>query len=388
MNGSTIPGVRQAAQRPARMAELDGLRGVAILMVLFYHGYARWPAFYPFGARFEGSPLVDTGIAGVELFFLISGFVILMTLDAAEGFGAFLRRRWLRLFPAMLAASAFIFATAPLLPERPSGAPEAVDLIAGLTFLGEEGVRLLSGGLLTPKALEGAFWSLYVEVHFYVIFGALYMLYGRRAALRGLLAIFVAAKATLLAFRTGMPAALVGDLGMHQRIFIQTLILALGLHHFIWFFAGALYYESARRGDRRLAALAFAASLIGALVADSRWQPLGAGLFVCVVFALAMTAEPVRRLLASRLFLFLGFVSYPLYLLHENLVVALTAKTGRALAFLPDAAMPAPGLCVAVALAFVAARWVEPALSSAMRAAGAAAIARVWRRAASPAPAE
>ena len=85
-----------------RIAFLDGLRGIAILLVVFYHAYTRWSDIVPYGARYAHFPVAQLGWLGVELFFMISGFVIYMTLEKCRSFGEFLYRRWLRLFPAML----------------------------------------------------------------------------------------------------------------------------------------------------------------------------------------------------------------------------------------------------------------------------------------------
>src|SRR5208282_3694588 len=104
-----------------RLMFLDGLRGIAITGVVLYHSYSRWPDLLPSAARYEKVPLFFYGGYGVELFFMISGFVILMTLQKCKSFDSFMFRRWARLFPAMLICSVFIYLTAPLLPERPLG---------------------------------------------------------------------------------------------------------------------------------------------------------------------------------------------------------------------------------------------------------------------------
>src|SRR6478735_6563808 len=172
-----------------RLSHLDGMRGIAILLVLLFHAYARWPDHVPFGADFAEVFIFKTGFVGVNLFFLISGFVILMTLEKCTSFGIFFTKRWLRLFPAMLVCSAIVFATAPLFPERPAGLPAARDLLPGLTFIDPAIWQKIIGG--TQGSLEGAFWSLYVEMKFYVVFGALYFSLGRLWAIGALCAIFL-----------------------------------------------------------------------------------------------------------------------------------------------------------------------------------------------------
>jgi peptidoglycan/LPS O-acetylase OafA/YrhL len=104
-----------------RIEFIDGLRGVAIALVVLFHAYARWPeGIIPYGGRFASIPLFSYGWLGVELFFLISGFVIVMTLEKCPNLYDFLGRRWLRLFPAMLICSFILFEISPLLPESPA----------------------------------------------------------------------------------------------------------------------------------------------------------------------------------------------------------------------------------------------------------------------------
>src|ERR1700733_14451625 len=123
-----------------RIRYLDGSRGVAILAVIIFHAYVAYPDKLPFGGRFGVLPF-RLGWQGVELFFLISGFVILMTLERCNSFSEFILRRWLRLFPAMLIISigAFVWLRASGV-ERP-----LIDLIPGLTFVSPALLHSLTG---------------------------------------------------------------------------------------------------------------------------------------------------------------------------------------------------------------------------------------------------
>lgn len=199
-----------------RIEYLDGLRGIAILSVIGYHAFARWPGLVPmpYGQRF--APYFGWGWLGVELFFIISGFVIFLTLDKCRSFGEFMGKRWLRLFPAMLIASCLIVATAPLV-NRPSGIPNMVQILPGLTFIDE--------GWLGVHSLEGTFWSLYAEMKFYVFAGLLYFAFGRRAAIYGLIGGFAV-------YWMSKPFD-----GLHW------LAYQLSMNYWAWFACGALFYE-------------------------------------------------------------------------------------------------------------------------------------------------
>src|SRR3954471_184909 len=75
----------------ARIAELDALRGLAALGVALFHFSLLDPA---------AGPGFAIGASGVDLFFIISGFVILMTLERTRDWKDFLVGRFSRLYPA------------------------------------------------------------------------------------------------------------------------------------------------------------------------------------------------------------------------------------------------------------------------------------------------
>lgn len=347
-----------------RLAHLDGLRGLAIALVLSFHAYAGWTGQVPYGAAYADIGVFKFGWLGVELFFLISGFVIFMTLDKTASFGVFLYKRWVRLFPAMLLASALIVATAPWLIERPNGAPTLLGLLPGLSFIEPRWWGFALHTKVVP--LEGAFWSLYVEFKFYLIAGAVYYLAGRRSLVPVLGGMFALSALLWLASAWWQaPALALAYKGC----------TSLSFNHFGWFACGAAFYrhEQARHaGDpaRRWWIAAVALALASALfVRDFAFDAaLGAGL-IGLVFLLAFVSAPVRRIAQTRLLLWLGFVSYPLYLIHENALIALIVKTHFALPWLPDwldPALPIVGLCAVAWL--IAARfetrlraWLAPA---------------------------
>ena len=106
---TATPVIRIKTASDQRLEVLDGMRGLAALMVVAYHFFARWaepqftPTLYAHGddlATFL--PLQLAGEVGVHLFFLISGFVIMMTLERATGLLDFIVKRAARLWPAML----------------------------------------------------------------------------------------------------------------------------------------------------------------------------------------------------------------------------------------------------------------------------------------------
>ncbi len=333
-----------------RIEYLDGHRGLAILLVVGFHAYARWPSLVPYAGAYSGIPLFKYGWLGVELFFLVSGFVILMTLEKCPGAGEFMFRRWLRLFPAMLFCSLLIFVTAGFFFERPDGAPSAVSLLPGLTFIEPSWWANMLG---TPvKPLEGGYWSLYVEMKFYALAAAIYFWRGRNWLIGALIAAFALGTFCKVAdVYAGGPAI----------SWLNNICRNLSLEYFGWFAAGAAFYLYAKTRNMRwmLAAIALAI-LSSAFVRVFHWPTFVVACLISLFFAGSLISLPLRRLLQHRFFQFFGFISYPLYLMQENMMISIIAKLGNADMNLPAYLYPVLPIFLISAAAYLVARHIEP----------------------------
>jgi peptidoglycan/LPS O-acetylase OafA/YrhL len=159
------------ALESARSLRLDGLRGVAILLVIYSHGGLRFPTDGPFGALYLAS--VKMGWSGVDLFFVLSGFLItgilVRTRDAPRFFHTFYARRTLRIFPVYYAWLAFILLAAPAMH-----AFARFDFSGGVdfsalwywTYTSNVGF-VFAGGF--PHTLLALTWSLAIEEQFYLL---------------------------------------------------------------------------------------------------------------------------------------------------------------------------------------------------------------------------
>jgi peptidoglycan/LPS O-acetylase OafA/YrhL len=172
-----------------RLPALDGVRGVAILLVMLFH----FSALVPSGGTFLERSIyrfTGTGWAGVDLFFVLSGFLITGILYDSRAtvrsyFRNFYARRALRIFPVYYA---FLVAIIVLIPFVAHDQRFASDAIAHrffwyATYL--TNVKLLDHAPLNTSEfiLAGHLWSLAVEEQFYLIWPALVLLFARRQLL-------------------------------------------------------------------------------------------------------------------------------------------------------------------------------------------------------------
>jgi peptidoglycan/LPS O-acetylase OafA/YrhL len=215
---------------------IDGLRGIAIGMVVLFHVFGRWPNLTPWLSEYASLWPVKYGHLGVELFFLISGYLIAQSLESSKSFVHFAFKRWLRLFPLMLLATCLILATSRFLIERPPGIPDWSDALPGLLFLHPYFFEKFFGLIVQP--LEWAYWSLFVEVVFYAIFGLMYFA-RKNLAVNGLCVIFLLA----VTYKFGLVNS-----GLSYSIVVLKLIDACFIH-FGWFYLGSAMYQRNTSGN-------------------------------------------------------------------------------------------------------------------------------------------
>lgn len=363
-----------------RLPALDGLRGLAALTVLVYHAWVLSGA-----ARLGGGPvrdLISSGHLAVDVFFVLSGFVLFLPTALSGSPGpvlAYAVRRVARIAPAywvVLAAciAAFDLLASPGLDrDRALGAE---GIAAHVLFLSTE-ARLLDGydGLL-GLGVNPPLWTLALEASFYVVLPLVAAAFARRPLpwVAGALVLTTATRA--YAASQGPPTE--GEL--------LSLLPAAAFSFAAGMLAAVLY---ARLGglDRRVrtagaGALAAAAGLLvvlvlaggadpGAVRAEARASH-AVGLAVpalCAALALGVAlASP--RVLAVRPLRALGDVSYGLYLVHfPVLLLALNSldfeRDGTARAF-----AELLGFGLAAGLLLAAASWLaveRPARRAARR---------------------
>jgi peptidoglycan/LPS O-acetylase OafA/YrhL len=327
------------ATKDARIADLDALRGLAALAVVLFHYTTRYDALYGHGSR----PWLDLpwGHFGVQLFFGISGFVIFMTLDRTRSLADFAVSRASRLYPAYW--TAMVATTAVMLV---AGRNEL--LVSPAIFAANFTMLQSFAGL---PSVDGVYWTLAVELAFYVAMAALWQL-----RLLGRIELILLGWISLKWVWTFAPAL--------AGVEPSWLLGALLVQQHIPFFAIGIVAYRLRSGtaDPRWPAAVIAAALVTVAACDDFAHLLVAALTAGVLLLVALRG---LEQLTARLLVWLGSISYSLYLLHQYIGFALLARL-EAAGVNANAAI-ALTLATALLLAAAATFWIERPVLRAVR---------------------
>lgn len=302
------------------LPQLDGLRAVAVYLVLIYHA----------GPGFAGG-----GFVGVDLFFVLSGFlvsnVILSEIDAKGTFnlGGFYARRVRRLLPAAVlvvvatAVAFVIVADVVRRIEMVGDARAALLYYANWHFLGQS-TDYFSADLEPSPFLH--FWSLAIEEQFYVFFPILIVVllrnrtkFTQRLSIV-LGALFLASVASQVYWAsTEVNHAYYGsDARLYQLL--AGVLLALLLRRSTTFFEGV-------RGAVLMPLGLLGLLVLGSGLLDISPSPRGFGATVASVALIgALTVQPqawISRLLQLPVPVYLGKISYGTYLWHWPVILVL-----------------------------------------------------------------
>lgn len=344
-----------------RIKYLDGFRGIAILLVVFYHAYSRWSNIVPYGNTIASFPIFKLGWIGVELFFLISGFVILMTLDKSKNLKEFILKRWLRLFPAMFITTILIYLTASFLPERPAGQPKLLDTLSGLLFI--EPYWFYKFAHLNITTIEGAFWSLFVEVKYYIIFGILYFIFSKNKAINIIFGLYC-----LVSFL----AIFYQYYNTNTIFYAITLSNLLSLNHLGWFATGSCIYLYIKENNKKYLYKYLFFGIISSFILpiyykneiQSYTEISIAALLVIFLFGAGIIYSKTHFILENKILNYFAFISYPLYLIHENAMIALIIKANKLIPNFPSFLWPIIIISFITIIAYYIAKYLEPPLGN------------------------
>lgn len=289
-------------QQTKRYLELDALRGIAALFVVFYHftlGRGAWWGF-------------SLGVTGVDLFFLISGFVIFMSINKVSSGTEFVINRVARLYPTYWVCVSVTFGVMVFLRLINFAAAHDShagfwDYLCNLTMLQY---------YLGVKDLDIPYWTMIIEMLFYIVILILYSakLLKHIIPIGYLICIFI------------LFNGLAHILHWHH---INPAYFPL-LNHFALFFAGIIFYKMATNATGKItgyAAIIFCMLIqfvifpfAGPAHEHITWVEYATMLSLYFVL-FTLFVNNWLKFVIGKPALFLGKISFALYLIHSYIFV-------------------------------------------------------------------
>ncbi|MDA7417780.1 acyltransferase family protein [Xenophilus arseniciresistens] len=296
---------------PVYRPDIDGLRAIAVLAVVLYHASPRW---------------LQGGFAGVDIFFVISGYLISTIIFGSLagkgfGYGEFYARRIRRLFPSLLAVLACTLAFGWFVLLTDEFRQLGRHVLASAAFVQNLALWAESGYFDTVAESKPLLhlWSLAVEEQFYIVWPVLLGLvwWARRRMLPWMLgaALLSFALSLVLVFRAA-DAAFYMPLARLWELAAGGVLAWLGLrrqaHH-------------TTRSGQWMSVTGLLLIVAGLAFIDRHkyfpgfWALLPV-LGTCLCIAAGPSAWLNRHLLGARPMVWVGLISYPLYLWHWPLL--------------------------------------------------------------------
>lgn len=297
-------------QHPKYRPDIDGLRAVAVLSVVLFHAFPN---------------LLKGGFVGVDIFFVISGFLISTIIftnisNQSFSFSEFYQRRAKRIFPALLAVLICCYALGWFSLKNYEFKELGAHIAGGAGFVSN--LLLWSESGYFDSAAETKIllhlWSLGVEEQFYIFWPIIIWIAAKRR-INFLTVVLTTATASfilnVIEIRTDSIATFFSPQTRFWELLIGSAVAYLMLHH----------YEPRTiplRISNNIKAIAGASIIAISLIAINKGEnfPGWRALLPTVGAALIIYAGPNawlnRKLLSNRFLIFIGLISFPLYLWH------------------------------------------------------------------------
>lgn len=277
-----------------RINELDVFRGFAVLMVVLYHYTTRYNQLY--GHTKEDYFLnFNFGNLGVQLFFIISGFVIFKTLERCGSVKEFAYKRAIRLYPIYIIGVVLTYLSVTLY-QLEGRTVSLFDAIINLTLI--EG--LIPGKI---EYVDGAYWSLTVELLFYIIMG--FMLF-----------VGLVKKIEIPLIAWLIFSMFIRYLDVNFDHIILTALNYYGILTYCNLFIAGIMFYKLKSHNKPI----YHGTILLCLIPEFLFSGITDGVMVTVFFTLFYALIYGKlSFINSKKLTHLGTISYALYIVHQNL---------------------------------------------------------------------
>jgi peptidoglycan/LPS O-acetylase OafA/YrhL len=274
-----------------RISELDALRGIAAASVMLFHYTLTGVDGIVRGFSFK------YGFLGVQLFFMISGFVIFMTIDKTKKSTDFIVSRFSRLFPAYWMAIFLTVSITLLFSSIPFNELFSIkQILINLTMLQY---------WFKVKDIEAAYWTLAIELTFYLIMLTIFIL-KKLEHIENICIVWL------------FMVVVIDTIDMPFKNYINAIFI---LKHAALFIGGICFFLIKKNGFNKKINIILISSLLVELytiyIDDTRIIPL---LAICLFYSIFyLYIHGKLKFLSNKILIYLGSISYPLYLIHDKI---------------------------------------------------------------------
>jgi len=256
----------------------------------------------------------------------------------------------------MLMAAILIYITSFFIPEKLFGNASLIDFLPSITFIDPELISSITG--LEVRSLDGVFWSLYVEVKFYFVVAISFFVL-KDINLNTVFGLYIIRLFLSVGEHLHIENAVAAE--------VLSFLNYAGVRYYGWFLLGVYAYKFELNKTLPKGLVLFGLAVVATSTTSfGNVQITALASLVASIFLLPLFFVGLRRFLTSKTLLFFGFISYPLYLIHQNLVTGLAIMFHGFAPGLPPYLYPVPFLILVIFLALSIAK-IEPFLKNVFR---------------------
>ncbi len=281
--------------RSSKNLTINGLRGLLALTVVLYHGYTGMTSSH-YLTESTLPQIEHTGPFAVNLFFIISGYLILQSLIRSGKISRFIQNRILRIYPVFLTIHLLIFTAGPIINYAWMADLSVTEYL--MHFMSN---LLMLPGVFELPAAQIVAWSLSYEFAFYMVISVFYFGSKTNSALLKFLSLTSTAIVSLFLVYEH-PVMLYFVVGIILCLYFDRISIRLKYAYQPWFYFNGILFL-----------------LVSFFVYDPRnWLNLSLSMIFSFFFFFTVLHEEgaFAQLMRSRLFQYLGDLSYSLYLWH------------------------------------------------------------------------